>query len=593
MKKIRKQVLSAALALSMGFTLIPQNFIMTAFAGNEAEGEIAMKTDGVSKSYLGTGDDPSFRTDMTDDAIQLGYYGTGLSYGSYQMSNGDLLFYHVKMGDQVAEADMDYSVFDRRAMYCVDKHTGDTARNVFNNGFSKGILKFSGDGNLVNAVTGEDASPVHAADQKFTTAFLIACLGYRSDYSNITDSEGYMAFGQSEVYQDGINIRALLWALATEDMGLTGEWKTDFARYKSEAKHDLGKTGAATDPVAIICGCENSADEMFYKCWLAARMNSGVEFEDGAMTKAPILEKTNEDGSRTQVFQFDKDLVQAGLKDMLTVTVDGGTYTWDDANGTLVVTCPEGSEVSGTVTATGLSWDGDTSRFSIPNFATADIGRFYYASIDENKVSEDDATIGDVRFTESQNYMSVVFNDAYTISFGVPKPNGTKRYLHEETWEASYNVRLAKFDSETGKPLEGSHFDILEKFDDSQLDNTNLEYDFSDVTGDADAGGGLQATDWGVDDIESNWTGDTGVIVTDDNYRNWGNDKGSQFEKWDDPENDPCTKDDEKTGDDGFLQTNGSGSADIAHNDTRNYTYKKGYKKGFRCYKMRLQELSW
>ena len=66
-----------------------------------------------------------------------------------------------------------------------------------------------------------------------------------------------------------------------------------------------------------------------------------------------------------------------------------------------------------------------------------------------------------------------------------PSPHGggeaeVHRYKHEETWNATYNVNLYKFDSETGKPLEGSMFDILEAFDDSQLDDTDLDRDKED-----------------------------------------------------------------------------------------------------------------
>lgn len=49
------------------------------------------------------------------------------------------------------------------------------------------------------------------------------------------------------------------------------------------------------------------------------------------------------------------------------------------------------------------------------------------------------------------------------------------RYQHEETFERDYKIELDKLCSETGKPLEGSVFEVLEQFDFSQLDGTNLE----------------------------------------------------------------------------------------------------------------------
>ena len=49
------------------------------------------------------------------------------------------------------------------------------------------------------------------------------------------------------------------------------------------------------------------------------------------------------------------------------------------------------------------------------------------------------------------------------------------QYLHEETFKRDYKIELEKLCDETGKPLEGSTFEILEQFDFSQLDGTNLE----------------------------------------------------------------------------------------------------------------------
>ena len=49
------------------------------------------------------------------------------------------------------------------------------------------------------------------------------------------------------------------------------------------------------------------------------------------------------------------------------------------------------------------------------------------------------------------------------------------QYLHEETFKRDYKIELEKRCDETGKTLEDSAFEILEQFDFSQLDGTNLE----------------------------------------------------------------------------------------------------------------------
>lgn len=71
------------------------------------------------------------------------------------------------------------------------------------------------------------------------------------------------------------------------------------------------------------------------------------------------------------------------------------------------------------------------------------------------------------------------------LSFG--KANGTThreegdyeipytQYLHKETFKRDYLIELEKQCSETGRGLEGSTFEVLEQFDFSQLDGTNLE----------------------------------------------------------------------------------------------------------------------
>lgn len=51
------------------------------------------------------------------------------------------------------------------------------------------------------------------------------------------------------------------------------------------------------------------------------------------------------------------------------------------------------------------------------------------------------------------------------------------QYLHEETFKRDYKIELEKQCDETGKTLEDSTFEILEQFDFSQLDGTNLEED--------------------------------------------------------------------------------------------------------------------
>lgn len=165
---------------------------------------------------------------------------------------------------------------------------------------------------------------------------------------------------------------------------------------------------------------------------------------------------------------------------------------------------------------------------------------------------------GSWSLTFAQIFLAADLNEGLKISVGSPASSETPmsgggditRYQHKETWQADYVVNLRKFDAETGKPLEGARFDILEAFDDSQLDGSILEDD------------------------------------------NWANDNGSQFLRWsgwDDPyddgnagDPDPCDADIQVTDADGWLvEMSGSGSLSAtgtrAHRDVKTYIYTKGY----------------
>jgi hypothetical protein len=64
----------------------------------------------------------------------------------------------------------------------------------------------------------------------------------------------------------------------------------------------------------------------------------------------------------------------------------------------------------------------------------------------------------------------------YSANAPTPTPGeagelSLKVYQHNETFESNYKVELEKRDYETGNPLQGSTWQVLEQFDDSQLSN--------------------------------------------------------------------------------------------------------------------------
>lgn len=191
-------------------------------------------------------------------------------------------------------------------------------------------------------------------------------------------------------------------------------------------------------------------------------------------------------------------------------------------------------------------------------------------------------------FDQSQTYFVAKLDKDLEVHV-VPGslPNGVKRYKHTEAFGANYNVSLSAFDSETGKPLAGSRWDILEKFDDSQLDDTDLDLDgpesyssnLGSLTGaswEEDAGGDEER-------ISTNYSGDTGLNDSGSNRFNQGNSSGSQFKRWSNPENDPCSADDHITNQNGelhYVDSLGRMVNKKAHSDAKSYTYEKGYCSG-------------
>ncbi len=73
----------------------------------------------------------------------------------------------------------------------------------------------------------------------------------------------------------------------------------------------------------------------------------------------------------------------------------------------------------------------------------------------------------------------------YYAGTGVAAPGGAAQggagslvfeiYRHEEEWTSTYNVRLRKYDHETGKPLENAVFSLYERFDDKEEVHTDRD----------------------------------------------------------------------------------------------------------------------
>ena len=283
-------------------------------------------------------------------------------------------------------------------------------------------------------------------------------------------------------------------------------------------------------------GCQNWFEAVFADVWNTAQLTSkmNIDWEAEKSTLTGQVESGDDGFYHMYLNVFQNEAMKTYLTGISFAPEGDWTLVEQTAEGIMHFKSPSG-EMPESGSIGKLYWpNGFLGGIMPKDLSSAKLYTFTFYSPGND---------GKYGFGKTQTHFGSVIDkdlEVYITTGTEPETGDFKmeRFKHTEEFTATYNVNLRKFDSETGKPLEGAHFDILESFDDSQLDNTVLEDD------------------------------------------NWANDSGSQFERWDDPEDDPCDRDDNVTGSDGQLYeiySNGSASSTKAHTDVRNYTYEKGY----------------
>lgn len=287
-------------------------------------------------------------------------------------------------------------------------------------------------------------------------------------------------------------------------------------------------------------GCKNWFESVFADIWNSAKLTApmNINWEAEKSTLTGQVEEGDDGYYHMYLNVFQSEQMKSYLNGISFKAIDGSDWVLVEqtAEGIMHFKSPTGEMPEGGSIGV-LTWPNGVLGGLMPkDLSSAKLYTFTFYS--------PDTKTGEYGFGKTQTHFgSVIDKDLEVyITTGDDQPvEGdvkVERFKHTEEFTATYNVNLRKFDSETGKPLEGSHFDILELFDDSQLDDTVLEDD------------------------------------------NWANDGGSQFETWDDPDNDPCDRDDNVTDKNGQLyeiNSNGAISNTKAHTDEKNYIYEKGY----------------
>lgn len=223
------------------------------------------------------------------------------------------------------------------------------------------------------------------------------------------------------------------------------------------------------DPMLAVLTRE--ALEQFFK-----QVNGAVEegavppFASKFQSQAPVHKmKENGDGTYSITLEFDGD---------------------DWRQSTLVYDLPEGWNVSlehGRITFTCTTGNPDIGLVR-GHFQDGSLGAQYWVKPNSFKIWYPDGWNESSAVDGKQAMITMAGKQEsweVWLSFGKSTTHRGEgdyeipytQYLHEETFKRDYVIELEKQCSETGKTLENSTFEVLEKFEFSQLDGTNLEKD--------------------------------------------------------------------------------------------------------------------
>ncbi len=291
------------------------------------------------------------------------------------------------------------------------------------------------------------------------------------------------------------------------------------------------------------------AEQYFFNCWKAAKFLSSFDYTMGIGTSLKVTDPVlGEDGMYHMTFDYStlSDYEKEVYRRLEATDLATG-WEYENNGSTIDFKSADGSTGGTSITTLKMQESSEEDKFFNTGFGIGGLAGFQgCAKNDKNKT----------QWGNTQVYFSAVSEPLEILVGGGRTPSDgdwgveVHRFQHDETWQTHYNVQLWKYDSETGKGLANSKWDILEAFDSSQLDSTDLESD-----------------------------------------DNWANKSGSQFVKWNgwdygeghpdgDVANDPCSWDINVTNEDGFLMladNDENASSKKAHTDTKSYTYIKGY----------------
>ena len=522
-----------------------------------------------------------------------GYKPTGLMYETKWINLKDNAGYAFPAGakqylvENKQNSNGAFSEFDKTFLYCVQGHTENAMIYLGSQAFLDDYWTADKRPPLFPKKIGDEKR------EKFN--FLMNVYA-----THMGSNDSVAACNDANAGTSQYIIASIINWIAADECGFTGDWEHDIGAFRESDNYkavlmqlnpnavgdrsvynQLSNTQVAPEYVAR--GCKNWAEWTFGNVWDAATITKDFEEESGETVYFAKMDHSTD--AYTITIPYPNDVVK-GYYQRLSAKDLFGDWTYSGpTDAGLVFTSlsgevPDNGQGIGTLYWANQSQVGATLAKDI---GSAQLATFKFYT--RNPLKED----GSYAFDVSQTYFAAKMDKDLEVHVRIGSGGSGKvqRFKHTEGFGANYNVGLLKFDSETGKPLAGSHWDILEKFDDSQLDSTDLDLespgDYSSNTG------SLTGASWEEDEgsdedrISTNYSGDMGLNDSESTLYNQANSSSSQFERWTDPENDPCNSDEHITDENGelhYVDSQGNIHRKIAHSDARSYTYEKGYCSG-------------
>ncbi len=485
-----------------------------------------------------------------------------------------------------------YDEFDKTFLYCVAMHSESSRIYLGSQAF---FQKYWTVDNMPNEFPdGDNAKVLKLKKFNFLMNIYATHMGRNDSITACNDANA----GTAKYI-----VAAIVNWIAANNCEFTGEWEADLNSFRDSADYrsvikqmnpnSVGDrsvynqlTSTQIDSKYAARGCKNWAEWMFGNVWDAATITK--QFDVDSEETVYFAKMDHASDTYTITIPYSNDAVKDYYQHLSAKDLYGDwTYTGPTDAG-LVFTSMNGEVPSDGKGIATLYWP---NQSQIGADLAKDLGSAQLATFKFYTRNQYGSNPNSYAFDISQTYFAAKMDKDLEVHVRVGSGSaGTavvNRYKHTEGFGANYNVGLDAFDSETGKPLTGTHWDILEKFDDSQLDSTDLDLrsagDYSSNLGSLTGASWEEESGSDGERIALNYDGDTGLNDSESNLYNQGNSSGSQFERWSDPENDPCNADEHITDSNGvlhYVDSRGNIHSEVAHHDSRSYTYQKGYCSG-------------